>query len=157
MRKKKIGVKHFGPLIDITDPCYDRNVWCRMNGVNIKEGDYTCRIWKHSEKMKFNGKAYTDTRVGIIGIYLDDRIPKDKDFEKIGIICVDAGLAGFFTDKPDYTDEQWMELCNNLGTEDVWIRPEGFFSSSGYGDGSYPVLAAKDPKGEIFALEIRFL
>ena len=107
--------------------------------------------------MEYNGKAYTDTRVGIIGIYLDDRIPKDKDFEKIGIIGVDAGLAGFFTDKPDYSDEQWMELCNNLGTEDVWIRPEGFFSSSGYGDGSYPVLAAKDPKGEIFALEVRFL
>ena len=31
MRKKTIGKLSFGPTVDITDPCYDRDVWCRMN------------------------------------------------------------------------------------------------------------------------------
>ena len=39
MRRKKIGVMDFHGSVDITDPCYDRDTWCRMNDVKIKEGD----------------------------------------------------------------------------------------------------------------------
>lgn len=45
MRKKTIGKLSFGPTVDITDPCYDRDVWCRMNKVSIKQGSYTCVVW----------------------------------------------------------------------------------------------------------------
>ena len=45
MRRKKIGVMDFHGSVDITDPCYDRDTWCRMNDVKIKEGDYTCVVW----------------------------------------------------------------------------------------------------------------
>lgn len=38
MRRKKIGVMDFHGSVDITDPCYDRDTWCRMNDVKIKEG-----------------------------------------------------------------------------------------------------------------------
>lgn len=30
MRKKLIGRKHFEGSVDITDPCYDKDVWCRI-------------------------------------------------------------------------------------------------------------------------------
>ena len=38
---------------------------------------------------------------------------------------------------------------------DEWITEDGFYSSSGYGDGVYGVFAYKQ-NGEITALEIRF-
>jgi hypothetical protein len=76
--------------------------------------------------------------------------------EEIGEIGVDAGLAGFFNDKPDYTDDEWSEFCDSIRNGNAWIRDEGFFSSSGYGDGCYPVNACRI-NGEIVALEIRFI
>lgn len=102
------------------------------------------------------GKEYKDCRVGVIGIYLDGVIPPQKSMKEIGVIGVDAGLAGFFMNKPDYTDEQWHDFCESIRKGDAWIKDEGFFSSSGYGDGCYPVFAYT-VDDEIIALEIRFL
>ena len=39
MRKTKIGVMDFHGSVDITDPCYNKDVWCRMNNVKISEGE----------------------------------------------------------------------------------------------------------------------
>lgn len=156
MRRKKIGVKNFNGSVDITDPCYDRDVWCRMNDVKIKEGDYTCMVWRSSTTMTHHGVDYKNTVVGIIGIYLDGVIPPQKSMEEIGSIGVDAGLAGFFHNKPDYSDDAWSKFCDRIRHGDAWLIDEGFYSSSGYGDGCYGVYAQKTD-GEITALEIRFL
>ena len=94
MRKKLIGRKHFEGLIDITDPCYDKDVWCRMNAT-VKAGTYECRVWKQTEKYEYEGEEHKYQIVGIIGIYLDGIIPPQKQMEEIGSIGVDAGLAGF--------------------------------------------------------------
>lgn len=155
MRRNKIGTKYFEGVVDITDPCYDKDVWCRMTA-EVKAGEYTCCVWRHAKKMKYNGREYNDIRVGIIGIYLDGIIPNTKLMKEIGEIGVDAGLAGFFMNKPDYNDEEWGDFCDSIRKGDVWIKDEGFFSSSGYGDGCYPVYAYKID-GEIVALEIRFI
>lgn len=58
----------------------------------------------------------------------------------IGYIGVDAGLAGFFNNKEDYDDDAWQKLCDNLGTKDAMLLPNGAFTSSGFGDGSYAVF-----------------
>lgn len=155
MRKKLIGKKYFEGQIDITDPCYDKDVWCRMNA-EVKAGMYDCRVWMHTETYPICGKEYKDCSVGVIGIYLDGVIPPQKSMKEIGVIGVDAGLAGFFMNKPDYTDEQWHDFCESIRKGDAWIKDEGFFSSSGYGDGGYPVFAYT-VDDEIIALEIRFL
>lgn len=155
MRRKKIGTKHFGGIVDITDPCYDKDVWCRMTA-EVKDGEYDCIIWNHTEKYEWNGKEVKDTRVGVIGIYLDGIIPPQRSMEDIGTIGVDAGLAGFFMNKPDYNDDEWSEFCDSIREGNAWIKDEGFFSSSGYGDGGYGVYAYKQ-NGEIIALEIRFI
>lgn len=76
--------------------------------------------------------------------------------EKIGSIGVDAGLAGFFHNKPDYSDEAWSKFCDRIRHGDAWLTEDGFYSSSGYGDGCYGVYAYKQD-GEITALEVRFL
>lgn len=43
MRRKLIGRKHFEGVVDITDPCYDKDAWCRMNA-EVKSGTYDCRV-----------------------------------------------------------------------------------------------------------------
>lgn len=42
MRRKKIGTMDFHGSVDITDPCYNRDVWCRITDVKIRKGVYTC-------------------------------------------------------------------------------------------------------------------
>ncbi len=156
MRRKLVCKRDFGGSVDITDPCYRKDVWCRMDGVAIKPGNYYCYKWTSNEKYIWNGETHDDYRVGVLGIYLDGMIPTQKSMESIGTIGVDAGMAGFFENKPDYSDSEWRELCNRTRQGDAWNFEEGVFSSSGYGDGEYPVYAYK-VNGEIVALEIRFL
>jgi len=150
MKKSVIGTRHFGDTIDITDPCYKRDVWCRINDVKIIPGDYECVIWGSDE-------GEWGERVGIIGIYLGGVVPSQDKMKYIGSIGVDAGLAGFFENKPDYSDEEWSKFCDTMGCHDAYIFDEGFCSSSGYGDGEYDVMAYGVKPDEISALEIRFL
>ena len=68
MRKTKIGVMDFHGSVDITDPCYDKDVWCRMNNVKISEGEYACYVWRHTDKGKYeDGTPYSYLLVGAIG------------------------------------------------------------------------------------------
>ena len=120
MRRKKIGTMDFHGSVDITDPCYDRDVWCSMTDVKIRKGVYTCIAWHHKDKGTFdNGEPYCYDVIGIIGIYLDGVIPCQKDMKEIGSIGVDAGLAGFFHNKPDYTDGEWAAFCDRVRHGDV--------------------------------------
>lgn len=148
MKEIICGKKTFPNKIDITDPCYTRNVWCRINEVPITAGEYECYVKEKSDKETGGwGK-----RVAKIGI----RREKADNYTKIGYIGVDAGLAGFFFDKPDYTDDQWDELCNMVHNGNAWMVDYGFFSESGYGDGSYDVYAGyKD--GEVVEIFIDFI
>ena len=156
MRRKKIGAMDFHGSVDITDPCYNRDVWCRMNDVKIHDGSYTCIAWYQTDKGEYDGKPYSYKVVGILGIYLDGIIPCQKEMKEIGSIGVDAGLAGFFHNKPDYDDEAWSAFCDRVAHGDVWLMEDSFYSVSGYGDGCYGVCAKKQDD-EVVALEIRFL
>lgn len=153
LKKNIIGTKIFGEKIDITDPCYNKDVWCRMNGVSIAPGSYACVAWT-GEDPSFGH------RVLIAGIYKDGKIPSQQTMKEIGDIGVDAGLAGFFEDKPDYNDKQWSEFCDSICKGEAWIKDEGFFTSSGIGDGCYGVYAHRcrgaSKDGPFDAIEIRF-
>lgn len=163
LRRKTIGIKTFGNKVDITDPCYKKDVWCRLNDIEITPGDYTCIAWKSTETYEYNGKEHKDVRVGNLGIYLNGVIPSQKSMEEIGEIGVDAGLAGIFNSKPDLDDDSWRGFCDYIDKGDHWIFNgkdsfglDGVCSSSGYGDGMYGVYAAKKD-GKISAIEIRFM
>lgn len=155
---KIIGTKDFHCSVDITDPCYDRDTFCRINDVKIKQGVYTCMVAYHYGSYEYEGKTYPDNRVRLIGIYLNGAVPLLRDMDEIGDIGVDAGLAGFFHNKPDFDDKAWSEFCGNTPPSlHVYLEDVGFYSESGYGDGGYPVYAHRDSSGEIDALEIRFM
>lgn len=153
---QKIGTKRFGTVglvVDITDPCYDKDICCRMKA-SVVEGEYECSILIADEGVY--GKHVKTISIQLIG-------NNDKTTEEeIGTIGVDSGLAGFFTDKPDYDDDAWSKFCAALNDDGkshdapAWIIPEGFFSESGYGDGCYSVYAYKRANNDIIGLEIRF-
>lgn len=155
MNKKKVGTMNFHGSVDITDPCYDRNVWCRMNDVKIKDGEYDCYIWLDKCRYEYpDGFIDVYDVVSIIGIYRNG-IVQCEDMEEIGKIGVDSGLAGFFHNKADFSDEEWREMCSTCERGYAWMLKDGFFSVSGDGDGMYKVYAYKQD-GEITALEVHF-
>ena len=125
------GTKYFGEKVDITDPCYDKDVWCRMTE-EIIPGDYNCYV-------KMIGDRISE-------IFIIKNRESAEHERLIGSIGVDAGLAGFFNDKPDYSDDYWNELCDDMNEWDdendvpAYFNDDGFFSSSGWGDGEYAVM-----------------
>ena len=154
--------------IDITDPCYDRDVWCRMS-VKIVPGEYTVFVEE---------KEYSDWGRRIASL----TIANTKNFsytsgdemvsvvmnkgDVVGEIGVDAGLAGFFIDKPDFSDEEWSDLCDRYFFDSDWgdivyvssgEAQQGVWSRSGFGDGGYNVYGIKNNQGKYTALQIRFI
>ena len=141
--------------VDITDPCYDKGTWCRHT-VPVVPGEYLTTIYREN----------SENRVSAISIChksFADRY--DLEWAKVCNIGVDAGLAGFFNNKPDYNDEEWSEFCNKIFAEDekkienlksVYLRDDAFFSESGYGDGVYEVFG-KLLGDKYVALEIVFI
>mgnify|MGYP005791037605 FL=1 len=128
--------------LDITDPGYDKDVWCRLERP-IFAGEYNC----------FIGKGKYNIIYALILLSKDiDLDDKRLNVTEDGIIGVDSGTAGFFVNKPDYSDEEWSNVCKYLfgNQEDTrqnknfWLTDErtplkcqSFFSFSGMGDGEY--------------------
>lgn len=128
-----LGELNLGCKVDITDPCYDRDVWCRMT-VDCEPGCYNGYV-------TISDEGDFGRRVTNISIYKDNKTWDIDEMELIGYICVDAGLAGFFNNKPDFSDKEWKELCDKISDGDAWNMYNGIFSSSGFGDGEYDVYA----------------
>lgn len=160
MKLYRVGHRIFDERpVTVTDPGYDAGTWCTLTGIKVKPGDYTCAAWRWREQYTREGKRYSCTRTMICGIYLNDAIPSPEELKSmplIGTIGVDAGLAGFFQDKPDYDQDAWFAMCDKLRNKTWLITDEGFFTNSGYGDGSYAVHGIKNADGLFTALEIRF-
>lgn len=136
--------------IDITDPCYDKNICCRINDVKVEPGHYHCFF------------IMREGRVAEVAISLSCLL-EEYGWEPIGTIGVDAGLAGFFIDKPDYSDDEWQAFCDKLIEEDkinedsyVYLYDNAFFTESGWGDGSYEVFGIKE-NDKFRALKIVFI
>ena len=142
------GTKTFPEKIDITDPCYDKTVWCRMNDFEISPGKYNCYVTELDDEETGNW----GDRVSRIGI----RKAKGDIYRRVGSIGVDAGLAGFFINKPDYTDKEWSKFCGRCGSDRAWNIKEGFYSESGFGDGSYSVWAGYK-NGKVVEVYIDFI
>lgn len=148
--------------VDVTDPCYDRDVWCRMKVCDLIPGKYNC-FYDISDEEEC-GRRVSEILImksdqDTIKRFVKDTLP----WEEIGEIGVDAGLAGFFDDKPDFSDPEWQEFCDSMDDfkEMAWMRKfdgkDGFYALSGYGDGCYPVSVLKDTDGKVYAVMIRFI
>lgn len=133
--------------VDITDPGYDADVRCRATK-DCQPGTYTGYAYEVQA-------GYWGKRIAQLSIFKDDNKVELKDMEPIAAIGVDAGLAGFFRDKPDYpSQDEWPDFLVESGvfkTRDeadlsrkTYAIDYGIFSESGFGDGEYLVYANKD-------------
>lgn len=164
---ERIDSKYFNGKVDITDPCYDKGVWCRTS-INVKQGTYNCYVRLLTQDYTDrNGVVIRDIRVSNIFMVINeynnevyDEIDADAldNWEYIDSIGVDAGLAGFFENKPDYNDNEWSKLCEDVFFDRTYgILDCGFWCSSGYGDGNYPCYCRKNENDEVIAIMIEFI
>lgn len=153
-------------LVDITDPCYDSDVWCRINNVKVKPGTYKCYA-DHNKKI---GRILSSCIIH--SDYVDELLDADNNLtcdpqKCLGTIGVDAGLAGYYpSPKRDYNQKEWQKFCdwsfkenvehNPGNVENCFIHDGGFCTTSGYGDGGYGAFAYwRD--GEFVALSLYFI
>lgn len=159
--------------ISATDPCYDADVYCRMDNIKIVPGTYECYIqrWDCGEwgdrvarvMIMLKGDALTKQKLG--------NTFTSRSYRMIGTIGVDSGTAGFFQNKPDFTEKEYEKYVHKAmfpsNDPNTWKKcvmysqPKknacGFFATSGYGDGVYAVHAIRNDKRKITAVEIRFM
>lgn len=162
-----------GKKVQVTDPCYDPDVWCTKTIENMLPGKYNAfatiadrGMWGHrvSELMI----AHKSVELGNLKFV---RVVTDN-------IGVDSGNCGFFDyDKyreakeadikfvDEHGDDEigpftskWWAISDNLrvlgGTLDDW----GVLSHSGYGDGGYDLYLAYDKSEEnVVAAKIVYL
>ncbi len=180
IKRKVIGYKEINTgKVDITDPCYDKDVWCRINGVNLQKGEYRLSAWYGAkldeddidELSEDNGHTATEEEIRAEEKRIQNTIysleiqKKHRSFdfgsarwEEVGTIGVDAGLAGIFWNKPDFNDDEWDDFCNKIdsnGKTKPIVDKYGFYSETADGDGEYCVDAIKE-NGENIALRIMF-
>ncbi|MCM1322899.1 MAG: DUF4241 domain-containing protein [Acetobacter sp.] len=171
--KAKLKSKRRGKLtftateLDVTDPCYDKDVWCRVK-VPICPGVHNYEV-RYSDEGAW-GRRVKELRVwhesaGLSGITYGRYIE--------GEVGVDAGLAGFFEDKPNYDrneeDDAWEDIINMPEfKEDCYptvveahkdnpFKCEGICVSSGLGDGGYYVRQLLNKNKCLCGYSIRFI
>jgi hypothetical protein len=156
----KFVVSGIGAL-DVTDPCYDKDVWCRTTIFNCELGEWEAEAIINDEGDLW-GDRVGSLQVKLAGTTVDELMIHE---EVVGYIGVDAGLAGVFVDKPDYNDEDWFNLCDTLpngiiaticSKDSVW-KCDGVVTSSGYGDGGYDVVVSKNDAGKVIGIKIIFI
>lgn len=147
--------------IQVTDPCYDLNVWCAATIDNARNGKY------HSFVTRINAGVWGN-KISALTIIHEDFLTKQKRLRYRWIdasIGVDSGQAGFF----DYNklnnikiheqldNEFYNEVCELTSESDNFGCVEfGVVSSSGYGDGSYSLWTAEH-NGETVAAKIVYI
>lgn len=175
----KIGSIRFNVgTISITDPCYDNDIWCRISE-SIVPGKYDVYIKRKDVRYG----PYQANRVALLRIVLDEpdvqaRVRANRSWRRIpnNFVGVDAGLAGFFQNKPNFGNKEWDRFVDDIERQDdekahsdltrlsYFYEDEsknalGVFSSTGDGDGSYPVYRIREERGNgrrSVALEIRY-
>ena len=160
---KKIGTITLGEYAILSDPGYEI-ITSPLSFIDTIEGEYNVYITRSKSKDKW----LTNRISNIIAIHKDyvkvmnGRLPMD-DHEDLN--CgVDSGTCGIF-DAAYYEnyhfegeiDENWYERMVIQGLPEHRITDgQGTFSSSGTGDGWYPVFA--EYKGtKAYAIRIKFL
>lgn len=149
----KTTVIENGETVEVMDPGYDDDVPFVVTVDDMTPGVYELFVSKNR------------TRTRVMASMLIHNEYKDDDLEYNMIpnaISVDAGLAGYFVDKPNFNDEEWRsfidEFITDYARDQVYTCPWGMFTNTGYGDGVYDVCIIKERKhGRIVGVAIFFM
>lgn len=168
-----------GPIMRVSDPCYERDVWC--SGVLndcvvgtweaaksvVDEGPWGERVEALLVRAENCPHGFDDLKE----LFLEAKDNwSEADFE----VGVDSGQAGFYDDAhyqdvhefdgwpaaANYYGSDWYDHCCEITMKDsaaAGVIPHGVVSCSGYGDGGYYCLYHKNQDGMIDMSIIVFL
>ena len=158
----------------VSDPCYSLGTWCQTKLENVLAGNYYVDVIRDDEDPK-------DSRNWGLVVIHEDYVDKKKRWYTYGDIAVDSGQAGIF-DLASYRNDEifkgntskfagegfnvredeegefwYSHMCDlTLYTKQSWGSYDaGVVSSSGWGDGMYPLKIQKE-KGKIVGILIDF-
>lgn len=159
----------------VSDPCYESGTWCTETVADAAPGTWTA----YTERA--DGGDW-GLRVGALEVrHADCPARESLEWEEIGDAGVDSGQCGVWrADAPlgsgDYGDEasfygracaatsypvdgtlEEFGVYTESGPSRGGVLAEGAVSSSGYGDGGYPVLAARDSASRVVAVRLEYL
>lgn len=161
--------------IAITDPSYGKS-YIGPDGIS--------KLVRTARKGKWRGRAIIYV-VGnkdhtvcaeLLAFPADHPLPESPSWEELsGCIGVDTGKAGFFDlqfidseavvpknfpwkDGKADPERLWYSYCCEitLGKPGAGVIPYGVVSSSGYGDGGYPVAVLRNDRGIVVGLRLVF-
>jgi len=164
---------NLGPEVYVTDPCYSVPTWCQKKLDNVLPGEWVV-------SMIYDELGGSNRNAELYLIHKDYQTTRGLSFDWLGDFGVDSGQAGVF-DAASYRDDAyaagittpeydfflpgdpqegdaWYEkMCKFTLAADGWgTYAAGAVSSSGYGDGMYPVYGA-EVDGKIVALQLVFI
>lgn len=153
----------------VSDPCYSVPTWCQTVLSNVLPGKYYIAVHTDQEDRR---------NYGLVAVH-ENYVSQRKRWFTIGVFGVDSGQAGIF-DMASYRNDEtaesittpeydfalgregdgdlWYEkMCKlTLATKDSWgSYDSGVVSSSGWGDGEYPLRVQRD-KGKIVGIHLDF-
>jgi len=162
----------------VSDPCYTPDTWCQTKLTNVLPGKYNVEVDKHDEGtgwgVRVSGitilhESITDDGVslewedhsecgvdsGQCGIFCMTSYRNDEMSESITTPDVNFNLGDY---RKDDGGEKWYEkMCRFTLSEDQFgLYDTGVVSSSGIGDGLYPLEVMMD-KEKIVGMRITYL
>lgn len=166
-----------GTVLRISDPCYDRDVWCCGTVQDCFPGTWEASVltkdegsWGHRISV-LTARHVTGPKHTAINCGVCDRSGtwSTCDFE----VGVDSGQAGIF-DEAHYQDitifepgtkcehefgDIWYSFCCDLTLSSLHagVLPYGAVASSGYGDGSYECTAHRNAEHQVDFVVIVFI
>lgn len=143
--------------ISVSDPCYDFHSYGNFNISNIEKGIYNCYVArrKHDKLVK-----------SLFIIKDDETISTRLPDEFLGVVGVDAGVCGFFDSEyfaninaNSQIKDDWYQkyVVDTIGMDNFICDESGIFSTSGCGDGCYPVYGRGNSNGNYESLLINYL
>lgn len=157
----------------VSDPCYSVPTWCQTKLNNVLPGEWVV-------SMIYDEKGGTNRNAELFLVHKDHQAAKDLSYDWFGDFGVDSGQAGVF-DAASYRNDSaaeaitppeidfvlpvrdlegdaWYEkICKFTLADDGWgAYDAGAVSSSGFGDGMYPVYGA-EVDGKVVALQLVFI
>lgn len=146
------GAMTLGGTVDATDPCLVQSSRWRMTLTGLRPGVYRCYL-QRIPRDYVQGLFLVHEDVPFSGIQNPEA---DSAWKSVGRIGVDAGMAGFFDQKPDWLRQRWGELMDWMEEQDAqaggrlhayrkqFDGRDAFWSTSGYGDGDYRVFVQQN-------------
>lgn len=159
--------------IRVSDPCYGTDVWCQGVVENVLNGKWKVEVIKSDEgSWGIRCKEIVAHHESITYFQLQNWKPNHEIH-----VGVDSGQAGFYdrdsyrkdrliTEEPTFTaghegdGDLWYDACCELTLSEESagiIAGTGVVSSSGYGDGSYPLFQITNEEGHVVALRLEFI